>query len=247
MEEMTKSPFRGTTLFNEDLEYDEYSEEISEDEDSDVELIENPINSRLIKTNIIDKGSNEVGREVDAAIGLLQKNYDILQHSHSPRFNLNFLKLEEIPESDLLLSNLDLVLSYRGIANIRSTVKFDKDFVYNGDKVRRFKRLIFKRDGYLNDEINYFELRDDNFSEYTKCIMLRNSRVILFGRNVEIEHSVRQRILSAGVLLLIGELSRDELASYIKSKLPNGQFEVSIKYEHNTYVLIGIESPLLKF
>jgi hypothetical protein len=228
----------------EDLEYD--TESSSSEEDSSDDLEDIPIHSPIKRDHNFE-GFNEVSDNFDAVIALLQKNYDVIYDKHNPRFYMNILKLEIVPEVDLMLVNLNLELDYKNLAQIRSKIKFDKDFVYDEDKVDKFKKLILKRDGFLNDEINYFTIKNDKLSRGTKCVMLRNSRIIVFGRNVNLEYSVIQRILSAGVLLLIGKITREELAVYIRNKLPNGQYELSIKYEPNKLVLIGIEKPVFSF
>jgi hypothetical protein len=177
---------------------------------------------------------------------LLQKHYEIAQNVHSPRFSLNPFELQLIPERDLLLKELDLTLNFKSPLS-RKTISFEKEFIYDNKSLRKFRKNVLRRDGYLENESNYFNVKDDLFSEGTKCTILKNSRVILFTRNVLLPESSIQTILTAGLLLLVGESSREELASFIRNKLPDGQFEVSIRYEQNTYVLIGIERPIFSF
>jgi hypothetical protein len=227
---------------------------VSNDDLKDVESPESDIfrnsiskiSNNKIKDDI-SEGSSEVGTNQQAVLELLQKYHDVPITTHVPRFSSDPFKLDLIPEADLLLSNLDLTIDFKRNIVSRGTIKFEKEFVYDAESVYKFKRAVLGKDGFLQDESNYFLMQDNILSMGTKCVMLRNSRVILFERNVNLEYQIVQRILSAGILLLTDKITRSELASFIKSKLPSGQFEVSIKYKSRTYVLIGIEGPVFSF
>lgn len=83
-----------------------------------------------------------------------------------------------------------------------------------------------------------------NLAKNTKVTTLVNTRVILFWRNVRLEDTVKKRIISLGLLYLMRKISKAELLFYIREILPSGSLEVTIRYKVNTYVLIGVESPL---
>lgn len=107
-------------------------------------------------------------------------------------------------------------------------------------------KILLKDKGYLNDEENYISVDSKFLSEYTQSITLRNSRVILYWRNLDLKYNDAQRIISLGLGYLIGAISKPELLYEIKETIINESFDVSISINHkkNAFVLIGLEGPI---
>lgn len=213
----------------------------SEDEDSEDNIPE----FSLLPYFSRGDGNFETDVKINDISNLLEHvrsiSYDI-----TPRLTLDVERLGIVPSVDDLFANLNLMLEYKSLTLLRTKRSFQKDFIYDLKQVKRFKNAIIYRDGFLYDDSNYFEV-EGQFSVGTKCTMLRNSRVVLYSRDVILENDVVKKILSAGLLMLAGKLTRTELASHIKGELPSGQFEVSIDYEPNSYVIIGVKAPIFSF
>lgn len=228
------------------LDLDEHEEPDSEESEEE-DLVGNIPKFVFIRNEIFKQKVAETDVEVEDVLGLLKHIREITHDDNIPRFSLDVGKLGLVPNIENIFANLNLNLSYRNILGRRSTLDFPKDFLYNKKLLKKFKTALLYRDGYLEEDSNYFDVDESHFRVGTQCSMLRNSRVILYWRNVNISGTAIRRSLSAGLLLLAGKLERSQLASAIRSELPNGQFEVSINYVPNSYVLIGIEAPVFRY
>lgn len=167
----------------------------------------------------------------------------LVENIIEPRFNLNVANMQVTKIKSELLKNLDL--SLRG--NFLFVVKdrsFSEELLYDSSLEKDFREYIIKHGGYLIQEKNYFEISPDLLSELTRATMLINSRVLLFWRGITIDDLTVKKILTAGLGFLIGSISYPELLLLIKKEIPNETFEVSVKYQTNAYVMIGIEEPV---
>lgn len=171
----------------------------------------------------------------------------LLRNEILPGFNINVETIDVVKFSSELLQNLNLLLNYRTkVYIVRNTYKFDETLSYNENQKKKFKRLVTEQDGYLENESNYFTVKKEFLSRNTKTVTLRNSRVILFWRKLELKDNEVKRILSLGLSFLIGSITLAELYFYVRRIVPKGIYEVSIRYKKNSYVLIGIEKPIFR-
>jgi hypothetical protein len=149
-------------------------------------------------------------------------------------------------KSDLLL-NLDLTFTSKsGIFRQQKNNLFDQDLSFNAIEKTRLNKVLLVEKGYLSNFDNFLTVNPEQLSYPTKSVTLRNSRVILFWRNVDIDFLSIQRIISLGLGVLMGAISKDECAFYTKQIVENRNIEVAITVKHreDTFVLIGLEGPL---
>jgi hypothetical protein len=176
--------------------------------------------------------NNSVSSEIDIGKSL------------APELDLNFDNLSVVEFSSELLINLDLTLRFERIVIGDFIKNFEGNISYDEKAKRRFANLVFKNNGFLEKESNYFTLLNSLLSEGTTSTVLRNSRVLLFVRGLDLSYITVQKILTAGLVHLINAKSEAELIVYVKSLIPNHSFEISIKSKQNTYVRIGVEKPI---
>lgn len=223
-----------------DSEYEYYSDYDDSESESDVDETDDETKVGSKPINRKPFGSIDVGNKLNDDLKQILLSVDIV-----PRFNLNVEEIKIVKFSSQLLENLNLILNYKRMLSMsRTTKEFDETLSYKRDMKQVFKKLVTKQDGYLDNESNYFYVDKQFLTKGTKTVSLRNTRVILFWRKIDIEDKVVKRILTLGLLFLIGEISIAELTFMIKKLIPNNTFEVSIKYKKNTYLLIGIEKPI---
>jgi hypothetical protein len=110
-----------------------------------------------------------------------------------------------------------------------------------------FHNIITKKEGVLEEESNYFWVDDNLLSDNGKACTLRNTRVILYWRGINLEDFVVKRILTLGFDFLIMGFTKDELLAKVLQTLPPGTFEIKIKFDRKVYVLITIEEPIFRF
>lgn len=176
-----------------------------------------------------------------------ERYLNILSNIYNPDNNLDLDKIKVVKFSSELLMNLDLQFNAKGkLFKKRNNLLFDKDVGYNSDEKERLNRVLITDKGYLNNEENYINVDPKFLTEFTKSITLRNSRVILYWRNLDIDFKTAQRILSLGLGYIIGAITKAELIYEIREAIVNETFDVSISidYKKNTYVLIGLEGPI---
>jgi hypothetical protein len=217
--------------FDLDIDLDLDSDNILPEQTSNVPAIIN----RIRELNIFEESEIDEESIVDII--------NSLSKSELPRFELNVDNKKVVKFSTDLVYGLDLELSYKKLIG-RTTITFDENVTYDKDESSKFRNLITIKDGYLSKDENFFEVDSSKLSENTKVTTLVNTRVILFWRNVRLEDAVKKRIISLGLLYLMRKISKAELLFYIREILPSGSLEVTIRYKVNTYVLIGVESPL---
>jgi hypothetical protein len=217
--------------FDLDIDLDLDSDNILPEQTSNVPAIIN----RIRELNIFEESEIDEESIVDII--------NSLSKSELPRFELNVDNKKVVKFSTDLVYGLDLELSYKKLIG-RTTLTFDENVTYDKDESSKFRNLITIKDGYLSKDENFFEVDSSKLSENTKVTTLVNTRVILFWRNVRLEDTVKKRIISLGLLYLMRKISKAELLFYIREILPSGSLEVTIRYKVNTYVLIGVESPL---
>lgn len=217
--------------FDLDIDLDLDSDNILPEQTSNVPAIIN----RIRELNIFEESEIDEESIVDII--------NSLSKSELPRFELNVDNKKVVKFSTDLVYGLDLELSYKKLIG-RTTLTFDENVTYDKDESSKFRNLITIKDGYLSKDENFFEVDSSKLSKNTKVTTLVNTRVILFWRNVRLEDTVKKRIISLGLLYLMRKISKAELLFYIREILPSGSLEVTIRYKVNTYVLIGVESPL---
>lgn len=161
----------------------------------------------------------------------------------------NYLDVENkqaVKFSSDLVKDLKLIINYREFFKSKEK-QFDETLTYVQDDSSLFKTLVLKKKGYLSDKSDFNVIDSSMLTTKTKATTLRNTRVILFWRSLELKEYTISRILTLGLLFLIGNISLAELVFYIKLELPEGDFEVKIIQQKNNYVVIGIEKPIFSF
>lgn len=161
----------------------------------------------------------------------------------------NYLDVENkqaVRFSSDLVNNLKLVVNYKEFL-LKKSKQFDETITYVQEESSLFRNLVLKKKGYLSDKSDFNVVDSSMLTQNTKTITLSNTRVILFWRSIELKEYIIQRILTLGLLFLIGNISIAELIFYIKLELPEGNFEVKILQQKNNYVVIGIEKPIFSF
>lgn len=165
-----------------------------------------------------------------------------------PRYNLDTDKMKVVKFSSDLLRSLQLILNYKILGGLtRKNHEFDITLSFDLDLKEKFKHLVTKQDGYLNEGDNYIDVDKRLLTENTKVTILNNSRVILFWRGVKLNEYTIRRILTLGLSYLIGALTRAELYYYIRQVIPKGTYQVTVRHRENAFVLIGVEEPIFKF
>lgn len=170
-----------------------------------------------------------------------------LQNAKFKQVNFLDVKTKQVVKfSSELVQNLKLLVSYKQYFQTRERL-FDETLTYIQDEGSLFRDLVLKKKGYLSDTSDYYEVDSSLLSTNTKTTTLRNTRVILFWRSLELKKYTIKRILTLGLLFLIGKISMAELIFYVKLELPEGSYEVKILQKDKTYVVIGIEKPIFSF
>lgn len=168
--------------------------------------------------------------------------------STCPKFELDINNLKIVKYSSEFLLNLNLSLTYKNVLMVTSYKEFDETLSYSYEAKEKAKQLILNRGGYFHDDSNFFEVEDEKrISKGTNIMMIRNSRVTLFWRNVILSYDQKKRILSLGLGYMIGIISYAELYYCIQRALPKGSYNVSVKTIPKTFVLIGVEGELFSF
>lgn len=165
----------------------------------------------------------------------------------SPGFQLNGEKLKIVKFTSDLLINLDLMVKFDFLKVVPSFYNFDETLSYDQSKREVFRKIVLNKGGYLLEDSNFFEVDQSRLSPETKLTTIRNSRVSLFWRGVELTEVNVKRILTLGLAFLLGIISQAELVLEIKQEIKNDNYLISIKIEKNTYVRIGIETPVFSY
>jgi hypothetical protein len=154
------------------------------------------------------------------------------------------MKVIRMP-TDFLVS-LDLTISCSNLFGERK-FEFDETVSYVQEEKDKFKELVFDRDGYLTEDHNYFKVPGEDLSFDRNAITLKNQRVIVFWRNINLTERVTKQIVTLGFAYLLNIVNDAELVFRIRQMLPLGVHGVSVKSIPNTYVIIGIEPPIFSF
>jgi hypothetical protein len=157
-------------------------------------------------------------------------------------FDLNKVKLAKF--SSDIVETLNLDLNVKKNFGVRKLVHFDETISYNEVESNKFFNLLLKKGGYLNEENNYLVINEKELSENSKATSLRNTRVILLWRGLDLEEVNVKRILSLGLAFLLEGITKAELYFEIRNLIPKGTYEVSVKHKLKTYVLISVEAPV---
>jgi hypothetical protein len=194
------------------------------------------------------KGDSNLFRDRKLHYDIKVPNQDMLDSKISKiivpgrNFNLDEVRLAKF--SSELIDTLTLSLRVERLLGINSLVYFDETVSYDKNEKTRFKNLVLKRSGYLENEDNYIAISEDLMSANSKATTLRNSRVTLLWRGFDLNDVNVKRIISLGLTFLLEGITKAELIFEIKKLIPKGIFEVSVKNRLNTYVLISVEAPV---
>lgn len=160
----------------------------------------------------------------------------IILSNDDSRFNLDVNKMEVVKFSADLLQTLTLNVNYMTLTG-RTVRNFDETLAYVSSEKDKFYNLVTKRKGYLQEDSNYYQIDKSILSEDREAIILANSRVILFWRGLTLNEWQIKRIITLGLLHLIGQLTVGQLYIQVKDIIPKGIFEVSIKSEDRKSVV----------
>lgn len=164
----------------------------------------------------------------------------------NPRFQLDVKKISVVKFSNELLMNLNLNFRFNDNLFRKMTKTFDETLSYNNVQKEIMRTIVTRKGAFLFEDSNFFEVDKVNLSEYTKLTTLRNSRVLLYWRNLELDNEVIKKIITLGLCFLLEIITYAELYFYISQFIERGSYEITIKYVKNSYVLIGIESPIFQ-
>lgn len=176
--------------------------------------------------------------ELQAFIEEMKKN--------SPGLSLNFEKLGVVKFSSDLLINLDLRFKTSSKLFGDKITVLDETLGYHTDSKLLARDLVIKRNAYLYEDSNFFVINSP-LSKDLELITLRNTRVSLFWRGIILSDKNKKRIVTIGMVLLLNIILKSEAIFYIRNELPKGVYDIRIHHELNTYVVIWIEDPILKF
>jgi hypothetical protein len=178
---------------------------------------------------------------IDNDVGNLK---DILSFKDDiPRLNLNINSMNTLIMIKDLIKDVDLTMKVNS-GLFGSIVNYSEEIIYNDELAAGFTKHVLNKKGYLIEESNYFDVDKKNLSYGTNVFVLINTRVLLFWRDVNLDETMKKRIITLGFALLINKISLAELYFFIKEALPPITCEVSVSYKKNTYVLIGVEGPV---
>lgn len=162
----------------------------------------------------------------------------------SPRFNLKIEDMDVVLFSGQLIENIVLQVSYSDLMGFQRTKTFDETLAYDEIERNKFRKLVIKRDAYLEVDSNYFEISKEFLSKGTQSTMLTNSRVVVFWRGLTLTDFQVKRLLTLGLLYLVQGLTKAELIFHIRETIPKGKYEVFIQERKNSFVIIGVEEPI---
>lgn len=229
----------GDTKSNDDdFEHQQEGDSMIEEKDKVFVRLQNPNfkNPVLVKEIILNSKN------------ILRLSNAVKNGNSYPQFELDVDRLKIVKYSEEFLLNLNLSLTYKNVLMITSFKEFDETLSYSSEAKEKAKQLILNRGAYFHEDSNYFDVIDEkHISKGTNISMLRNSRVTLFWRNVELSDSQKKRILSLGLSYMIGIISYAELYYCIQRTLQNGSYNISVRTVPKTFVLIGVEREIFSF
>lgn len=226
------------TNSNDDFEHKQEYDSIVEEKDKVFVRLQNPNfkNPALVKEIILNSKN------------ILRLSNAVKNGNSYPQFELNVDRLKIVKYSEEFLLNLNLSLTYKNVLMVTSFKEFDETLSYSSEAKEKAKQLILNRGAYFHEDSNYFDVMDEkHISKGTSISMLRNSRVTLFWRNVELSDNQKKRILSLGLSYMIGIISYAELYYCIQRTLQKGSYNISVRTVPKTFVLIGVEREIFSF
>lgn len=164
-----------------------------------------------------------------------------------PEFNFKIEDMNIVKFTVELLTNLDMTTVSKSFINNRQITNFDDAVGFDEAEKNKFRNVVLYKDGYLLEESNYFRLNKDILTQGSDACTLRNQRVILYWRGIQLKDKHIRRILTMGLSLLIGAISEAELYTEVYKIIPRGTFEVFLRHSKKTFVLIRIEEPIFSF
>lgn len=227
-----------TNLKDDKFEHQQEDDSVIEEKDKVFVRLQNPNfkNPNLVKEIILNSKN------------ILRLSNAVKDSNSYPLFELNVDRLKIVKYSDEFLLNLNLSLTYKNVLMVTSFKEFDETLSYSFEAKEKAKQLILNRGAYFHEDSNYFDVIDEkHISKGTNITMLRNSRVTLFWRNVELSDSQKKRILSLGLSYMIGIISYAELYYCIQKTLQKGSYNISVRTVPKTFVLIGVEREIFSF
>lgn len=157
--------------------------------------------------------------------------------------NLNLENMPLIKFSVDLLRNIDLTIKRDRLLGMSSDIMFDDSIAYIDFEKQKFRKVILNKKSYFTNDNNFFEIRSDKIDASRTAYTLRNSRVVIFWRDYNMNDYTLKRLFTLGTSHLVGIISLAEMSIEI-GKVIKGRFEVSVQSQTNRFVLIGIEPPL---
>lgn len=164
--------------------------------------------------------------------------------SEVPGFNFDYENMKVVRFTNDLIERVDLLIKRSGLFKVK-LVEFDETLAYDNVQRSKFRNIITNQGGYLDDVSNYFELPNAILQVGSSAITLRNSRVTLYWRGIELDEIQKKRIITLGFTYLLDIIKESELVFWIREIIPKGVHEVYIRSKPNTFVLITIEKPIL--
>lgn len=223
----------------------------------DVDFIDIGVEENVIINfgdNVLSKYTNPNKINPDLSDRIIVKKDSFLDLSkivngepNFPGIELNMEKLDVVKFTSDLLLNINLDLTFKNVLQITEVKKFDQTLSYDQDSKNLAKKLIVSRGAFFDYDQNYFDVPNKYITKNTKVRTLRNSRVVLFWRNVELSEYQKKRILTLGLSHLLNVISYAELYYCIQKALPRGQYLITIRPVPNSYVLIGVEREVFSF
>jgi hypothetical protein len=214
----------------------------SEDETRNKVKVREPV----LRKNIEKSSSSSHQADVDNEYKFLEKFSSEIDLDGIPKFSLKLDRMEVVKFSSDLLYDINLEIKVPKLFGDKS-LEFDPSVTYDPNKGKRFRNTIIEKRGYLDEESNFFNMDRELAGKDANVILLKNSRVILYYRDVDLSTRVKKRILTLGMLFLVNQMSRAELLVYIRRELGSGVYEISINNKPNCWVLIGIEAPIFTY
>lgn len=174
--------------------------------------------------------------------------YALEQDLLKPGYDFDFTNYKVAKFSSDLLMNLDLTLTkYGTLFGKGKKVVVDDSITYNIDEKQRFRNMILKENYYFSSSSNIRYIPRDILDEYTQAICLRNSRVTLSWRNVDILMIDQLKIVTFSIALLVGSINEAEFLILIKDAVPYYQYKIRVSNHLRKFVHVHIENDLFTF
>jgi hypothetical protein len=172
----------------------------------------------------------------------------LLTHSYQPGLSIEHFKFnKEIEGFEEVIDGMDVTVKTKFLL-VESSVSFGLELANDDKSQKEIRDLVINKGGYLDSERNYFRLDENRLiSKEEKVTVLVNRRVLLYTLELSLNEYQIKRILTIGFLLLLKRCSEAEAFFYISKALGKGDYEVSIDYKSDFYVLIKVSNPLFSY